>query len=109
MLTTCYSISSINRQKRRFNSNRADYHDRQSCYIEEPSHRLANLKLRKSGVVLPFGAADGDFNIPNRTIFSSDGKWLSEDLADPWAPGSEHVSCIEIDGGSHGRCVALMM
>lgn len=78
-----FDLSSINRQKRRFNSSRADYHDRQSCYLEEPSHRLANLKFRKSGIVLPFGAADGDFNIPNRTIFSSDGKWLSEDSADP--------------------------
>ncbi|KIJ61529.1 hypothetical protein HYDPIDRAFT_183158 [Hydnomerulius pinastri MD-312] len=61
---------------------RLDYRDRMYIGLK-PSHRLAFLKFRRFGVVLPFGAVNAHFNVPNPSLFSHDGEWLQTDYADP--------------------------
>lgn len=39
-------------------------------------------------MVLPFGTADSDFDILNRTMFSEDWKWLSNDMI-RWTLGGD--------------------
>lgn len=61
---------------------RRDYRDRMYMGLR-PSHRVAFQEYRRSGIVLPFGASKAQFNCPNRSLFSPDGKWLQTDYADP--------------------------
>lgn len=61
---------------------RRDYRDRMYMGLR-PSHRVAFQEYRRSGIILPFGAAKAHFNCPNRSLFSSDGRWLQTDYADP--------------------------
>lgn len=49
----------------------------------EPSHRVACMEYRRYGIVLPFGAFNAHFNVPNSTLFSHDGQWLQNDSANP--------------------------
>ena len=49
----------------------------------KPSHRLAFQQFHRFGIVLPFGATNAHFNVPNSSLFSLDGKWLQTDFADP--------------------------
>jgi len=63
-------------------SSRRDFRDRMYARLK-PSHRLAFQKFRRFGIVLPFGALDAHFNVPNASLFSLDGKWLQTDYADP--------------------------
>ena len=48
-----------------------------------PSHRVAFQEFRRFGIVLPFGAPNAHFNVPNPSLFSPEGKWLQTDYADP--------------------------
>ncbi|KAH8089940.1 hypothetical protein BXZ70DRAFT_899118 [Cristinia sonorae] len=66
----------------RFEPSRVDRHHRRYGRLE-PSHRLASLEFRRFGLVLPFGARNDRFNTPNRYLFSPEGQWLQDDLADP--------------------------
>ena len=61
---------------------RRDFRDRMYMGLR-PSHRVAFQEYRRSGIVLPFGAAKAQFNCPNRSLFSPDGIWLQTDYADP--------------------------
>ena len=61
---------------------RRDFRDRMYLGLR-PSHRVAFQEYRRSGIVLPFGAAKAQFNRPNRSLFSPDGQWLQTDYADP--------------------------
>ncbi|KAA1470767.1 hypothetical protein DENSPDRAFT_929086 [Dentipellis sp. KUC8613] len=55
---------------------------RRYCQVE-PAHRQAMHHFRKTGILLPFGAATGHFDRPNSYLLSPEGKWLLDDLADP--------------------------
>ncbi|CAL1708496.1 unnamed protein product [Somion occarium] len=83
----------------RFAPSRVDRHHRWYGRLE-PSHRLACLEYRRFGLVLPFGAKNDHFNMPNRTLFSSDGCWLQNDLANP-LDGWNAKSIVEA-GRKHG-------
>ena len=61
---------------------RRDFRDRMYVGLR-PSHQVAFIEYRHSGIVLPFGAAKAQFNCPNCSLFSPDGKWLQTDYADP--------------------------
>ena len=61
---------------------RRDFRDRMYIGLR-PSHRVAFQEYRRSGIILPFGAATAQFNCPNRSLFSPSGKWLQTDYADP--------------------------
>jgi hypothetical protein len=49
----------------------------------EPSHRLAVLHYRKTGVILPFGVRKDHFDHPNPFLFSPEGKWLEHIIMNP--------------------------
>ncbi|KAF9543453.1 hypothetical protein CPC08DRAFT_823704 [Agrocybe pediades] len=66
----------------RFEPTRRDRHHRNYLRLN-PSHRLACLEYRRFGIVLPFGAANNNFNTANKFLFSPEGKWLQDDLASP--------------------------
>ena len=61
---------------------RRDNRDRMYAGLR-PSHRVAFQEFRRFGIVLPFGAANAHFNVPNVSLFSFDGQWLQTDYADP--------------------------
>lgn len=61
---------------------RRDYRDRMYASLK-PSHRVAFQEFRRFGIVLPFGACNAHFNLPNLSLFSLEGKWLQTDYADP--------------------------
>ncbi|KAF8800836.1 hypothetical protein BYT27DRAFT_7245483 [Phlegmacium glaucopus] len=61
---------------------RRDYRDRMYEGLR-PSHRVAFQEYRRFGIVLPFGAMNAHFNVPNISLFSQNGKWLQTDYADP--------------------------
>jgi hypothetical protein len=61
---------------------RQDLRDRMYSELR-PSHRVAFQQFRRFGIVLPFGAPNAHFNVPNASLFSFDGKWLQTDYADP--------------------------
>ncbi|KAF4438482.1 hypothetical protein F53441_12776 [Fusarium austroafricanum] len=62
---------------------RMDFHERHYIFLA-PVHRLANLRFRTEGLLLPFGAPRERFSIPNPTFFQ-DGFWPLHDMADPLA------------------------
>ncbi|KAF9225919.1 hypothetical protein BS17DRAFT_777877 [Gyrodon lividus] len=78
---------------------RLDYRDRMYMGLK-PSHRLAFLEFRRSGVVLPFGAINAHFNVPNPSLFSPAGEWLQTDYADPL--GSWDLDQVFQSGKAHG-------
>jgi len=61
---------------------RRDYRDRLYAGLKT-SHRVAFQNYRRFGIVLPFGAMNAHFNVPNRSLFSPTGSWLLTDYADP--------------------------
>lgn len=61
---------------------RVDYRDRFLAGLK-PSHRVAYMKFRRSGLVLPFGAGSAAFDTVNRSLFSPEGQWLQNDSASP--------------------------
>ena len=61
---------------------RKDYRDRMYAGLK-PAHRVAFQEYRRFGIVLPFGAYNAHFNVPNHSLFSPAGKWLQTDYADP--------------------------
>jgi len=63
-------------------SSRRDFRDRMYAKLK-PSHRVAFQEFRRFGIVLPSGAFNAHFNVPNASLFSPDGKWLQTDYADP--------------------------
>ncbi|KAF8626500.1 hypothetical protein AX17_006553 [Amanita inopinata Kibby_2008] len=78
---------------------RRDYRDRMYLLLR-PSHRVAYQEFRRFGLVLPFGAANAHFNVPNASLFSLDQKWLQTDFADPlhgW-----DVNTVIRCGNAHG-------
>ncbi|KDQ51336.1 hypothetical protein JAAARDRAFT_211116 [Jaapia argillacea MUCL 33604] len=83
----------------RFAPSRQDRHHRHYCRLE-PSHRLAYLEFRRFGLLLPFGALNSQFNTPNNSLFSPDGRWLQDDLADPL--DSWDIEAVIKAGLAHG-------
>ncbi|TFK38372.1 hypothetical protein BDQ12DRAFT_705388 [Crucibulum laeve] len=83
----------------RMASSRRDYWDRMYAGLN-PSHRLALQEFRRFGIVLPFGAPNAHFNVPNQSLFSYDGKWLQRDFADPLEGWD--ISEVIAAGGAHG-------
>jgi hypothetical protein len=61
---------------------RRDFRDRMYLTLK-PAHRVAFQEFRRFGIVLPFGALNAHFNCPNLSLFSSGGKWMQTDYADP--------------------------
>jgi hypothetical protein len=57
-------------------------HHANYCRLE-PSHRLALLNYRKTGLVLPFGARRDHFDWPNRFLFSPEAKWVEDEAVNP--------------------------
>lgn len=68
---------------------RRDFRERMYAWLK-PSHRVAFQEFRRFGIVLPFGAVNAHFNVPNLSLFSPEGKWLQTDYADP-LEGWEYV------------------
>ncbi|KAF9239785.1 hypothetical protein BU15DRAFT_74324 [Melanogaster broomeanus] len=78
---------------------RLDSRDRTFVGLK-PSHRLAFLEFWRSGLVLPFGAANAHFTTPNVSLFSPSGDWAQNSVEDPltsWDPKDVIKS-----GQSHG-------
>lgn len=67
----------------RFAKERGDHHHRMYCTLR-PSHRLALAEFRLLGIVLPYGAPNAHFNVPNQSLFGPDNQWLLFDGADPF-------------------------
>ena len=61
---------------------RRDFRDRMYARLK-PSHRVSFHTYRRFGIVLPFGACNVHFNFPNRSLFTTTGRWLQTDYADP--------------------------
>ena len=61
---------------------RKDYRDRMYAGLK-PAHRVAFQEYRRFGIILPFGAMNAHFNVPNQSLFSPAGEWLQTDYADP--------------------------
>ena len=61
---------------------RVDYVDRWMNPLEL-SHRVACMEHRRFGLVLPFGDLNAHFNVPNSSLFSSQGQWLQTDFVSP--------------------------
>jgi len=61
---------------------RRDFRERMYARLK-PSHRVAFQEFRRFGIVLPFGAPNSHFNVPNPSLFSPEGKWLQTDFSDP--------------------------
>ena len=59
----------------------------------EPSHRLAFLTYRTSGLVFPFGAPKDHFKHGNQYLFSPEGEWFGDDLSNPLDSWEYVFSC----------------
>ena len=83
-ISTAFSVPEIQNQydKVRNAPSRGDYRDRMYAALR-PSHRVTFLKFRQFGLVLPCGAPNAHFNVPNLSLFSLKGEWLETDHADP--------------------------
>ncbi|KAF8636838.1 hypothetical protein AX17_003230 [Amanita inopinata Kibby_2008] len=83
----------------RNNPSRGDYRDRMYLLLR-PSHRVAFKVFRLFGLILPFGALNAHFNVPNASLFSLNRKWLQTDFADP-LEGWDVDAVIRV-GKAHG-------
>ncbi|KAF4311294.1 hypothetical protein GTA08_BOTSDO13075 [Botryosphaeria dothidea] len=63
---------------------RRDYVDR-ALFCQPPAWRAATIRFRSEGVLMPFGAATGTFDVPNPTMFQERDAWPMHDSADPLA------------------------
>lgn len=77
-----------------FSPLRGDNHERK-LWMLEPSHRMSLLKFNRSGVLLPFGAPSGQFDSPNRFLFTQRGQWLQSDDVSP-LDSWEYVACSNL-------------
>ncbi|KZT23891.1 hypothetical protein NEOLEDRAFT_1068587 [Neolentinus lepideus HHB14362 ss-1] len=84
MLKSTYSMLDANKIYKRIRCapSRNDYYDRAYCNVE-PAHRVSLQDFRLFGLVLPFGALNAHFNVPNRSLFSPSGSWLLNDHVTP--------------------------
>ncbi|EKM60568.1 uncharacterized protein PHACADRAFT_167911 [Phanerochaete carnosa HHB-10118-sp] len=82
--------STYTQEQAQKNMHKATYWDGQTQYLEpriwslKPSHRLASIKLRKVGVLLPFAVPTDAFTEPNRLMFDKDGKWINASVLRPY-------------------------
>ncbi|GJE94086.1 DUF4470 domain-containing protein [Phanerochaete sordida] len=83
----------------RFDPGRVDLRHRQWAKCEG-SHRLALLEYHRFGLVLPFGAHNAHFNMPNRFLFSPEGEWLQSDGVNPLH--SWDIEEVVASGRAHG-------
>ena len=83
-ISTTFSAQEIQNEygKVRNSPSRGDYRDKMYAALRL-SHRVAFLKFRQFGLVLPCGAPNAHFNAPNLCLFSLKGEWLETDYADP--------------------------
>ncbi|KAH8101977.1 hypothetical protein BXZ70DRAFT_987516 [Cristinia sonorae] len=83
-LNASYGVQGVKREMNRVRFGPVQ-NDRYDSRYERlgPSYRLASHEYRKFGLVLPFAARRDRFNTPNHSLFSPEGKWLQDDLADP--------------------------
>ncbi|OJJ86188.1 DUF4470 domain-containing protein [Aspergillus glaucus CBS 516.65] len=77
-----FEKASAQRQSVTLAHSRRDYRDRAMLRLP-PSWRLAKLRFRKEGVLLPFGASSERFKVPNPTLFQHQSAWPMADSADP--------------------------
>ncbi|KAI9714053.1 MAG: hypothetical protein M1812_006500 [Candelaria pacifica] len=70
------------------NDTRVDYRERR-LFEMSSSRRACSLKMRETGILLPFGSCLDEYTCSNPTLFDNDsGAWLLKDSADPlqgWA------------------------
>ncbi|KAI0338702.1 hypothetical protein BDW22DRAFT_1432230 [Trametopsis cervina] len=59
---------------------REDYIDRYLLALKGP-HRVGEMRMRETGVLLPFGSSTAHFTEPNRLLFNERGQWLCPDSA----------------------------
>ncbi|KAJ5164212.1 uncharacterized protein N7500_006042 [Penicillium coprophilum] len=85
-----------NRQKVTLPTNSEDLLHR-SLHGQPPYWRVATLKFRRDGILLPFGCSRKDFDTPNPTIFSASHSWPMPDNADP----RTSWNLLEICDGPH--------
>ncbi|KAK3324964.1 hypothetical protein B0H66DRAFT_511247 [Apodospora peruviana] len=64
---------------------RKDYRDRSLLCQPSPARRVASIRFREDGLLLPFGSPrrDSDFVHPNPTFFQTANTWPMFDNADP--------------------------
>lgn len=60
---------------------RRDYRDR-AMFTKPGHHRVAAIRFREDGILLPFGCSRDTFDIPNPTLFHSE-EWPMKDSSDP--------------------------
>ncbi|KAJ0413015.1 hypothetical protein BJY00DRAFT_322735 [Aspergillus carlsbadensis] len=77
-----FSEASALRRSVTMAEHRQDYVDR-ALFRLPPPWRLAHMRFREDGVLLPFGAARDQFNTPNPTLFQDTELWPMADYADP--------------------------
>ncbi|KAL4969948.1 uncharacterized protein BDV14DRAFT_195486 [Aspergillus stella-maris] len=71
------------RRESTMSDSRKDYLDRH-LYCQTPCRRVADMKFRSEGLLLPFSTPHDEFCLPNPTIFKSkDMPWPMADLDDP--------------------------
>ncbi|TCD70997.1 hypothetical protein EIP91_000495 [Steccherinum ochraceum] len=101
MFKSTYTVEDASQELHRvfFDRSRDDLHHRVYGRME-PSHRLAYLEYRRFGLVLPFGASSHLYNMPNRLLFSLDGRWLQDDSVTPLQ--SWNLPDVVAGGRKHG-------
>ncbi|KAI9903766.1 hypothetical protein N3K66_000295 [Trichothecium roseum] len=52
-------------------------------FASKPFYRVALVKFREDGLLLPFGAPRSEFTVPNPTFFQNNGYWPMLDASDP--------------------------
>ncbi|KAF2869222.1 hypothetical protein BDV95DRAFT_499175 [Massariosphaeria phaeospora] len=63
---------------------RVDYLHR-TLFNQPPAVRVATLRLREDGILLPYGASKAAFDTPNPTLFQNPKVWPMRDDASPLA------------------------
>ncbi|KAI0084571.1 hypothetical protein BDY19DRAFT_530222 [Irpex rosettiformis] len=102
MITSRYPISKARRSMDSvmLAPSRRDYVDRY-LFALHPPHRVGEMRLRRTGVLLPFSASTGHFTEPNRLLFDGSGEWLNPDSASQlsgWDPR------LVIEAGKNNGC-----
>ena len=84
IMSSSLSIDDVQGEYNRMRNapSRRDFRERMYAKLK-PSHRVAFQEFRRSGIVLPFGAPNAHFNVPNLSLFSPTGEWGQTDYADP--------------------------
>jgi len=66
----------------------------------KPVHRLVEAKLRRVGILLPFGSSTDAYTEPNRLLFDKDGKWINARALRPFR--SWDMREVIPSGAKHG-------